>query len=417
MAPILEKIQDDNKKVKIQEDKKKLKIVKDGTVSKIKTEIRTKDPMLFKKEDIKMTTKTVKRNFQLNKLSQMRKIVFKNKKVAPENVKHHANSVVARYSPAVFLNTIVPITNKMMEGEEYKTDKLNLKVVKTRAAVDQSGSKLDKLISFQMSSKNSGVSISQQVHVFNTTQSLMIQGSRLLNGVKGFKLFLEDFLQPLLEDEIAKKDIVIAMTEDLLDHVNIKFKPDEKEKNDTDTPKSDLFSIELPEKHEDWYHCKQCEVKFRVKQGLESHVEKIHREKIDVCNICEKSFNNKNKSESNVCNECEKKFGYKTHIKDPIEKHHNEIKPILEAGQDDKKEPEDERKSLEKEKQPNEKKIHNISPSSSPPRSAKKKKTDNETVSELEEDLKLVRDEVRQLKVINKTLNDEKEKLGERNET
>ena len=84
--------------INVQEEKKKegLNNVKEGTVSKIKTEVRTKDPMLMKKEDLKKTTKPTKRNFSLNKLSQVRKMVFKNKTVAPISVTHHTKDVLVK---------------------------------------------------------------------------------------------------------------------------------------------------------------------------------------------------------------------------------------------------------------------------------------------------------------------------------
>ena len=177
--------------IKVQEEKKKegLNNVKEGTVSKIKTEVRTKDPMLIKKEDVKKTTKATKRNFTLNKLSQVRKMVFKNKTVAPINVTHHTNDVLVKYSPAVFKKAVESVTNEWEEGNKYETDKLKIELVKKRPAVDQSGSKLDRLFTFRMSSRQGpGTNINQTVH--------MIQGARLLNGVKGCKWFLEDFLQP-----------------------------------------------------------------------------------------------------------------------------------------------------------------------------------------------------------------------------
>lgn len=185
--------------IKVQEEKKKegLNNVEEGIVSKIKTEVRTKDPMLIKKEDVKKTTKATKRNFTLNKLSQVRKMVFKNKTVAPINVTHHTNDVLVKYSPAVFKKAVESVTNEWEEGNKYETDKLKIELVKKRPAVDQSGSKLDSLFTFRMSSRQGpGTNINQTVHIYNTTYSLMIQGARLLNGVKGCKWFLEDFLQP-----------------------------------------------------------------------------------------------------------------------------------------------------------------------------------------------------------------------------
>ena len=194
MAPMLQNMQD-------QDEKKKdgLKNIKEGTVSKIKTEVRTKDPLQIKKEDIK-TTKAVKRNYNLNKLSQVRKMVFKNKTVAPISITHHTNDVLVKYSPAVFKNAVEVVTDEWKEGKKFENDKLKIEVVKRRLAVDKTGAKVDSLVSFLMAStKGAKTKITQTVHIYNTTQSLMIQGARLLNGVKGCKWFLEDFLQPLLE--------------------------------------------------------------------------------------------------------------------------------------------------------------------------------------------------------------------------
>ena len=144
-------------RVQFSEEKKKndLKQLKEGTVSKIKTDVRTKDPLHIKMEDAKKKdTVVVKRKFSLNKLSQVRKMVFKNKTVAPVSVAHHTNDVLVRYSPAVFKNAVEAVTDKWQDGNMFESDKLKLKVMKRRSAVDQSDAKLDSLVHFKMSAKN-----------------------------------------------------------------------------------------------------------------------------------------------------------------------------------------------------------------------------------------------------------------------
>ena len=232
MAPMIQNSQEQKER-----NNDDLKNIKEGTVSKIKREVRTKDTMLIKKEDINKTTKAVKRNYNLNKLSQVRKMVFKNKMVAPINITHHTNDVLVKYSPAVFKNAVEVVTDEWKEGKKFETTKLKIEVVKRRAAVDQSGAKVDSLISFLMSStKGARTKITQTVHVYNTSHSLMIQGARLLNGVKGCKWFLEDFLQPLLEREIENKGDAITRTEDILS--NVKMPDVSKEKDDIKSTKS-----------------------------------------------------------------------------------------------------------------------------------------------------------------------------------
>ena len=293
MAPQVLKIQE-------QEEKKKetLNNVKEGTVSKIKTEVRTKksqDPIHIKKEEIKTTTKVVKRNYNLNKLSQVRKMVFKNKTVAPTNVTHHANDILVKYSPAVFKNAVEAVTERWEEGAKYESDKLKLEVVKRRKAVDQSGAKVDSLVVFRMSSKQGAMAkIIQTIHIYNTTHSIMIQGARLLNGIKGCKCFLEDFLQTELEKEIQSKKSDIEMTEELLN--NVKLPEPEKEKKEHNSNKTS---------REFKFNCDMCEARFRTSEALKEHEEKKHikaEAKVQLSSksvVIEVEF---------ICDGCEEKF-------------------------------------------------------------------------------------------------------------
>ena len=368
MAPQVLKFQDKDEK-----KKEVLNTIKEGTVSKIKTEVRTKpsqDPILIKKEDMKTTTKVVKRNYNLNKLSQVRKMVFKNKAVAPTNVTHHTNDIVVKYSPAVFKNAVEAVTEKWQEGAKYESEKLKLEVVKRRTAVDQSGVKVDILLVFRMSSKQgSTAKINQTIHIYNTTHSLMIQGARLLNGVKGFKCFLEDFLQSELEKEYKKKKDEIEKTEDLLDNVKLPVpQKEKKEPNLNKTSREFKFNCEMCEarfrtsealkEHEERKHfeskektqpivssvvieielsCDECEEKFTTIKCLEEHDDKVHRKKDIACKGCDKKFQDTSIALKHVlleheetdtdieveviCDKCEEKF---TTIK-CLEEHDNKV--------------------------------------------------------------------------------------------
>ena len=89
----------------------------------------------------------------------------------------------------------------MTEGKDDQTTKLDIKVTKTRLYIIQNSgeSKVDNLITLMINlRKNPDIKIKLQIHVYYTSQNMMVQGSRLLDKVKGFKLLVEDFLQPLL---------------------------------------------------------------------------------------------------------------------------------------------------------------------------------------------------------------------------
>ena len=141
--------------------------------------------------------------------------------MAPVSTVYHTNDVVFKYSPAVFKEAVIKATEDMTQGKEYSTDKLNIKVTKVRLTKDASGeAKVDSLITMEISlKKNPGFRIKQQVHVYYTSQSIMVQGNRLLSGVKGFKLLVEEFLQPKMTTEIQAKTKDIAETKNKLDVV------------------------------------------------------------------------------------------------------------------------------------------------------------------------------------------------------
>ena len=73
-----------------------------------------------------------------------------------------------KYSPAVFKNTVITSTEAMTEGNEYRSDKVDFKVKKTRLTKDSKGnSKVDNVITFEISlQKKPDIQIKQQLHVY-----------------------------------------------------------------------------------------------------------------------------------------------------------------------------------------------------------------------------------------------------------
>ena len=54
-------------------------------------------------------------------MTQIKKIVQKNKNVAPASTIIHTNDVVMKNSPAVFKDAVTKTTEAMLEGKEYKS--------------------------------------------------------------------------------------------------------------------------------------------------------------------------------------------------------------------------------------------------------------------------------------------------------
>ena len=162
-----------------------------------------------------------------------------------------------KYSPAVFKNAVINSTEAMAEGKEYRSDKLDFKVKKTRLTKDSNGnSKVDHLITFDISlQKKPNIKMKQQLHVYYTSQSGMVQGNRLSGGIKAFKLFIEDFLQPLSKIAIDTSKANISETEDILEKVlGLVVKAEDKSRNNK------------------WFDCNKCDGKFKFVNELEKHM-------------------------------------------------------------------------------------------------------------------------------------------------
>ena len=167
-----------------------------------------------------INTTTVKKHYVLNRKNQINKLVLKNKLSSPTLVDYKTNAVVLSYSPAVFKEAVKVAIDDINEGDEFKTNNLIITVKKVRIAEENTNIQVDKLITLEVQAKMSTVkAIQLQIHVYNTTQSLMVQGSRLIKKTKGYKVLVEDFLQPYIESFIEKKEDEIKTTKEVLDNV------------------------------------------------------------------------------------------------------------------------------------------------------------------------------------------------------
>ena len=82
----------------------------------------------------------------------------------------------------------------------------------------------------------------------------MVQGNRLLGGIKAFKLFIEDFLQPLLKIAIDTSKATISETEDILEKVL-----------------EQVVKAEDKSKNQEQFDCNKCDGKFKFANDLEKH--------------------------------------------------------------------------------------------------------------------------------------------------
>ena len=82
----------------------------------------------------------------------------------------------------------------------------------------------------------------------------MVQGNRLLSGVKGFKLLVEEFLQPKMTTAIEAKTKDIAEIKNKLDVVF------EDTKNKA--------------KKQEWFKCDKCDGSFKFESELKKHITK-----------------------------------------------------------------------------------------------------------------------------------------------
>ena len=96
----------------------------------------------------------------------------------------------------MFQEAVKVVTDSLKENESFETDKMTIKVIKVMSSIDLNQIKTIDLITLEVQSKNKSEKPAKlQLHVYYTNQAIMIQGHRKIGGVKGFKLFFENFLQ------------------------------------------------------------------------------------------------------------------------------------------------------------------------------------------------------------------------------
>ena len=221
-----------------------------------------------------------RRNYTLNRAFNVNKVVQKNKTAAPFQTEYHNNDIVMRYSPAVFLEAVKVITDDMTKGKKYKNGQIIVEVVKTRDVTDDTGASVEKLVTMEVEvKKKPGLKVKQQMHVYYTTQSLMVQGHRLIAGVKAYKVFVEEFLQPNLKKIMESRKDAIQNTKTNLDNVKLEPKVNRNSK--------EYFFIA----------CKMCEQKFNTKSEIVEHMSTVHhveqlaleyKPEMNTCDICKK---------------------------------------------------------------------------------------------------------------------------------
>ena len=272
--------------------------VKKGGVGKLKTEVRTKVP----------EPKTLKRNYHVNKAAQINRIIIKNKTAEPITTKDGVNNVYITYSPAVYKDAVLFVTNEMKEGRTFESNKLQINVKKVMPTTDKTGIKVQDLITMCVQSKSRiEKPIQLQLHLYYTKQSLMVQGHRKVGGVKGFKLFVEDFFQPCIERVVIANKEKIANTKRILDEA--KTVPEEKEsaKEEAEGVAKDVVNEVVNDLIPMSYDCQECEGKFIIKEKLNEHIKIKHKERkqdqsndILECSNCEKHFKSRNELQEHV---------------------------------------------------------------------------------------------------------------------
>ena len=86
-------------------------------------------------------------------------------------------------------------------------------------SLDLKGTKTIDLITMVVQSKNKKENpVKLQLHVYYTNQAVMIHGHRKVSGVKGYKLFVEDFFQPYVKMVANTNEKQIKQTKDMLDN-------------------------------------------------------------------------------------------------------------------------------------------------------------------------------------------------------
>lgn len=381
-------------------------IIKTSKIGKVKTEIRK---ILPPGPINTVNTNTVKRKYILNRKNQINKLVMKNKMSSPIEVEYKTNSVVIKYSPAVFKEVVKVAMDDMAEEDVFKTNNLVITVKKVRSAEEVSNITVDKLITLEVQSKDTtSPKVPQQIHVYNTTQSVMVQGSRLIKGTKGYKVLVEDFLQPHIESFIHGKEGKIKETKEMLDKA-LNFK-------DTMTSKKELS-----------HTCDECNVKFKENNDLVTHKNKMHGKKtqnikkcVDILSDIIEDIDTKtsHNPDSNQETKSEPKLNK---VQEKLAHIIKQIKTPSVKSKEEKAAEEMEPTSLKRSnstspsgsKGKNQKTIP--SPKPLPKKVSQSVNDKKSNLEDLEEDLKLVKQERDELKVANSNLVEEKEKLRREN--
>ena len=273
--------------------KKEEPTLKNGNVGKLTTEVRRKVP-----EEIKVTS-TVKKNYYVNKAKQANKIVLKNKTAAPVRIEPHPNDVYISYSPAVFKEAVIEVIGHMKENVTFETDKMIIKVTKVMPSVDLKNIKTQDLITMEVQAKNKNEKpVKLQVHVYYTSQAVMVQGHRKVGGIKGFKLFVENFFQPCVETAMTNRKEEIKDTKVMLDKAELEKKEqvivpnNEGKSEDKFHKKAEQVAVTIVEElvkeaststkesnSESVIQCDKCEGQFTIREKFIEHMERNHTNK------------------------------------------------------------------------------------------------------------------------------------------
>ena len=254
-----------------------IKSVKTGNVVKLSKEVRKMVPNVA----------TVKKSYYVNKASQVNKLIIKNKISAPVISEYKSNSVKLSYSPAVFKEAVTKVMDDINIGDCYETNKLDIKVKSVRPETDASGIKVTTLITLEVKALGKHEApVTQQIHLYHLKQCLMVQGQRKISGIKGFKILVEDFLQPSIEAEIDENKDKIDTTKQMLNKVEEKREQNKFKKSKVS---EDSKKTNNKMKHMN-FECDMCEAKFVTKDRLNEHIKKAHEKNVDKCTICGITF-------------------------------------------------------------------------------------------------------------------------------
>ena len=114
--------------------------------------------------------------------------------------------------------------------------------------------------------------------MYYTSQAVMVQGHRKVAGVKGFKLFVENFFQPYIEMVINNNKENIERTKTVLDKVGEEVTPEQGQEvaenivNDLVKEASNTTKEPLSTS----YDRDKCEGKLTLREKLAEHIGRVH---------------------------------------------------------------------------------------------------------------------------------------------